>query len=234
MLLCGLCVNSINILFRDLRGFLPFCLSSGDPGISLWAVGQHHFVYRKKQQAEERGPRPHPKLHFLCGETCQDGALTCIWKREQHFQPLENRRWSVKLEPWHATLTGHPPSTRPTPSSKTVTDLGPARRDGTAKVDYCYKIGLKEARVQGGCSYGSGRFKKKKWLKWDQPQVPLSHLSPWVVPASHVSLTTAGHAAVVINMEKINEKKQTCNRKRKQKIQSAYTVTCKWLLANWL
>lgn len=164
MLLCGLCVNSINILFRDLRGFLPFCLSSGDPGISLWAVGQHHFVYRKKQQAEERGPRPHPKLHFLCGETCQDGALTCIWKREQHFQPLENRRWSVKLEPWHATLTGHPPSTRPTPSPKTVTDLGPARRDlnqWSCFLDKNRRNGQSGLLLQNRVERGSGT----RWLQ---------------------------------------------------------------------
>ena len=125
MLLCGLCVNSLNILFWDLRVLLPRCLSSGDPGISLWNEGQPCFVYRNREAARGgggwtavSGPTVHPKLQ-LFGRRSLPGRYTkCTlkcWVRRQHqFQSLQNHRWSVRQETRRATLTGHqaPPPPR--------------------------------------------------------------------------------------------------------------------------
>lgn len=221
MLLCGLCVNSFNILFRDLRGFLPFCLSSGDPGISLWAVGQHHFVYRKKGQAEERGPRPHPKLHFLCGETCQDGALTVYLSANStssHFRTTDEvSNWNHGVQ----LLTGHPNTT---PTSKTASDSGPAPRAVNWCYYCCFSHWERESQpkwtpvtitgLAGPCSallLGTGEYNynnvcgrsKTNMLRWDQPETSPQTLT--LANVSYVSLTTTEqHVHLSHKQERMN------------------------------
>ncbi len=122
MLLCGLCVNSLHILFWDLCGFLPFCLSSGEPGISLWDEDQCHFVYRKERQREKdregegRWANALAWVHILSCTfewhnlpECYTNCTTRRWvRRQQRLQSLQSHRWSVRHEPQCATLTGHP------------------------------------------------------------------------------------------------------------------------------
>lgn len=124
MLLCGLCVNSLNILFWDLRGFLPFCLSSGDPGISFQHPAQLCIQERERERKTEREGRwvsawacTHPKLLFWVWRDLPGCYTNCTLKRwvrrQQQFQSLQNHRWSVRLEPRHTTLTGHSPTPQP-------------------------------------------------------------------------------------------------------------------------
>lgn len=131
MLLCGLCVNSPNILFWDLRGFLPFCLSSGDPGISQCVEGQRRFVYRKERRREGVG---------RCGPECAC-ILNCPFERRDGPGCYTN----CTLKRWVKAPTAVPVTSEPqmkcqtnttacninrafTPLPRTASDLGPAPR----------------------------------------------------------------------------------------------------------
>ncbi len=57
---------------------------------------------------------------------CTNCTLMCWVRRQQQFQSLQNHRWSVRLEPPRATLTGYSPP--PFPLPRTASDSGPAPR----------------------------------------------------------------------------------------------------------
>lgn len=95
---------------------------------------QERQTEEKKKKKKEHGPALRPESTCIlnwytfeqqdlprCYANC---TLQHQVKRQQQFQSLQNHRWSVRLEPRRATLTGHPP----TPPSWTASDLGPALR----------------------------------------------------------------------------------------------------------
>lgn len=145
----------------------------------------------------------------------------CILKREQHFQPLQNHRWSVKLEPWRATLTGHPNTA---PTSKTASDSGPAPRAVNWCYYCCFSHWEQESQpkwtpvtitgLAGPCSallLGTGEYNynnvcgrsKTNMLRWDQPETSPQTLT--LANVSYVSLTTTEqHVHLSHKQERMN------------------------------